>query len=273
VLLDANSGAAMVAIRRLVFAYLVQDRALPPLPEVPRDDPPALAADAFMFASPRHELFGFVDRTLAGWRVALAPGEARLDTLLGAHVDLVATPDGGYRLARESGTSVRIARDADGDAVLLAHGAFGEATSWWLAKTRVWLLGAAVLLLQIARVFALGVLLVAALRRREIAARGLVVWPAIAATAFELPPLFIAEAGAHELLGVMHPWTIAICVATVFFALSSGAALVAALRWSAGLARPPLWYRMVPSLAATAAFGLTMWLGAHGIIGLRTWAW
>lgn len=273
VLLDASSAAAMVAIRRLVFAYLVQGRALPPLPEVPREDPPALDADAFAFASPRHSLFGFVDRTLAGWRVELAPGAARLETLSGAQVDLVATQDGGYRLARESGTSVRLARNADGEAVLLAHGAYGEATSWWLAKVRVWLLGAAMILLQVTRVFALGVLLFAALRRREVKARGLVVWPAIAAVAFELPPLCIAEAAAQGLLGVVHPWTIAICVTTVLFALCSGAALVSALRWSMRADRPPLWYRVVPSLAATAAFGLTMWLGAHGIIGLRTWAW
>lgn len=274
VLLGANSGNAMVAIRRLVFAYLARDRELPPLPDVPRDALPTLDADAYAYANPRHELFGFLDRALGGWRIEVEPGKASVEALVGgARAELVATPDGGYRLARESGTSMRLARDADGAPVLLAHGAYGEPTTWWIAKTRVWLLGAAMLILQVARVFSLGVVFLASLRRREVAARSLVHWPVIAAIALDLLPLFLAMAGSRALLGEVHGLTITICATTIVFALASGASFAAMVRWSARKDRPPLWYRLVPSLAACAAFGLTMWLGAHGIIGLRTWAW
>jgi len=37
--------------------------------------------------------------------------------------------------------------------------------------------------------------------------------------------------------------------------------------------RPSVWLRALPTISACACFGLTIWLGAHGIIGLRTWAW
>jgi len=273
VLLAANSPAALVAIRRLVFAYLTRDKVLPPLPEVPDGEPPALDADAFAFASPRHELLGFVDRVLLGWRVEVEPGRASLEALSGARSQYVATPDGGYRHRLESGTSMVLARDVDGNAVLLSHGRYGEATWWWLAKTRVWALVFAIVLLGVAPLFAVGVLGAAALQRRTVPALGLVVWPAIAGLAFDLVPQCIALARVRGGLATLHPWTIAICVATLFFALASGAAIAVAVRWNMRPDRPRLRYRLLPSLAATAAFGMTLWLGAHGIIGLRTWAW
>jgi CubicO group peptidase (beta-lactamase class C family) len=273
VLLGANSGPALLAIRQLVFSYLTRDRVLPPLPEVPDGESVPLEADAFMFASPRHELFGFVDRVLLGWHLDVAPGRARLESLFGAESQYVATPDGGFRHRFESGTTLRVARDADGRAVLLAHGVHGEATWWWLAKLRAWSLIAAVILLGLAPLFALGVVGAAAVRRTTVPAYGLVVWPAIAGLAVDSALQCMREAGSRGLLGVVHPWTIAICAVTLLFALASGASIVATVRWSTRPDRPRLRYRLLPSMAAVAAFGMTLWLGAHGIIGLRTWAW
>jgi hypothetical protein len=113
----------------------------------------------------------------------------------------------------------------------------------------------------------------AAVRRASVPAPGLVVWPAIAGLAFELMPQCMALARARGGLGTMHAWTIAICAMTLLFALASGASVAAMVRWSMRADRPPLRTRLLPSLAAIAAFGMTLWLGAHGIIGLRTWAW
>jgi hypothetical protein len=45
------------------------------------------------------------------------------------------------------------------------------------------------------------------------------------------------------------------------------------VRWSIRPDRPSLASRLVPTAAALAALALAVWLGAHGIIGLRTWAW
>ncbi len=273
VLLDANSANAMIAIRRLLFAYLVRDRELPALPPVPDGPSPQLDADVFAFANPRHELFGFVDRVLLAWRLEVTADGIRLEGSTGASAELVRTADGGFRRRHESGTSVRLDRDADGEPVLLAHGVYGEPTSWWLVRVRSIVLVAAIVLLALAPLFAAGVLGAAALRRRAVPALGLVVWPALAGLAFDLIPHCLGQAGARHVLGVVHPWTLAVCGATLAFALASGAAMVAALRWSMRADRPPLRLRLLPSLAATAAFGLALWAGAHGLIGLRTWAW
>src|SRR5262249_6442474 len=92
VLINAtHSPRAMVAIRRLVFAYLVQGRTLPPLPEVPAVAPTAPSADAFAFASPRHALFGFVQCATTAWRLVIAGQRARLEQLDGRSIELVPT--------------------------------------------------------------------------------------------------------------------------------------------------------------------------------------
>lgn len=273
VLLDANSENAMIAIRRLVFAYLVRDRQLPPLPPVPDGPPVVLDADAFAFANPRHELWGFVDRVMRGWHVEGTTEGMRIAAAQGGTVELVRTADGGFRRRHESGTTVRLERDADGDPVLVSHGVYGEATSWWLVHVRRWMLAAAVVLLALAPLFTVGVLGAAALQRRAVPAIGLVVWPALASLACDLVFHCLSRAGARHVLAFVHPWTIAVCAATLAFAFAAGASMVAALRWSMRADRPSLRFRLLPSLAATAAFGLALWAGAHGIIGLRTWAW
>jgi hypothetical protein len=161
----------------------------------------------------------------------------------------------------------------DGDAVLLAHGTYGEATWWWLAKLRLWSLVAAVVLLGLAPLYAVGVLGAAAVRRTTVPALGLVMWPAIAGLAFDLVPQLLLIARVRGVIATVNPVTIAICATTLLFALASGASMVAAVRFSMRSDRPPLRKRLLPTLAATAAFGMTLWTGAHGLIGLRTWAW
>ena len=256
VLLPANSGPAMTAIRRLMFAYLARDRVLPPLPEVPGGEPAQLDADAFAFASPRHELLGFIDRVRLAWHLEVAPGRAELEGVLGGSSQYVPTPDGGFRHRLESGTSMRVARNVEGKAVLLAHGVYAEATWWWIAKLRIGALISAIVLLGIAPLYALGVVGAAALRRTPVPATGLVLWPAIAGLLFELLPQCLALARARGGLGVMHPWTIAVCALTLLFALASGASIAAAVRWSMRADRPPLRMRMLRTDAALCSLSI-----------------
>jgi CubicO group peptidase (beta-lactamase class C family) len=266
------SARAHLEIRGLVFATLVRGRRLP-TPEIPAPPPRGPDGEFFAFASPRHELFGFLDRALLGWRAESTASGARLEPLVGAATELVPTVDGGYRRPGESGTSLRFAHDRDGTPVMISGSVYAESGSWWLARARVGVLGLAVLLLQLAPLWGAAVLGVAALRRRAPAASDLTVWPAVAGLALLAIPRLLAEAGVRQLLGIVHPLTIAICATTVLFALASGAGLVAALRWSVRADRPGLAQRLVPTLTAVTAFAMTVWLGAHGIIGLRTWAW
>lgn len=272
VLLNAtHSPRAFFSIRDLVFAHLAAGRALPPLPEIPGGPQRPPAADFFAFASPRYALFGFLDQALLGWHLEPNAGGLRVDPLVGDAIDLVPTPDGGLRRPTESGTSALLSRARDGTPVLLAGSVYAEAARWWPARARVFLLAAALLLLQIAPFYAIGWLSFASRRHRGGGAA--VTWPAIAGLAFMLLPRLFSEAEAREVLGVMHPLTLAIFAATILFAVAAAAGAVSSVRWSIRIPRPPLWLRLVPALAAVAASGLAVWLGAHGIIGLRTWAW
>ena len=272
VLLNAtHSARAFFSIRDLVFAHLVAGRALPPLPHIPSGPRRPPAADFFAFASPRHALFGFVNQALYGWHLEPNAGGLHVEPLVGRAINLVPTPDGGFRGPTESGTSTLLSRSSDGTPVLLSGGVYAEAASWWPARARVFLLAAALLLLQIAPLYAIGWLWLASRRHRGGGAA--VMWPAIAALAFMLLPRLFNEAAAREVLGEMHPLTLAITAATILFAVAAAAGLLSTVRWSMRIPRPPWWLRLVPALAAVAASGLAIWLGAHGIIGLRTWAW
>lgn len=272
VLLNAtHSPRAFFSIRDLVFAHVAAGRALPPLPEIPSGPRRPPAADFFAFANPRHALFGFVDQALLGWHLEPNGGGLRVDPLVGRAIDLVPTPDGGFRRPKESGTSAVLSRARDGTPVLLAGGVYAEAASWWPARVRVFLLGAALLLLQIAPFYAIGWPLFASRRHRGGGAA--VMWPAIAGLVIMLVPRLFNLAAGQEVLGVVHPLTLAIFAVTILFAVAAAAGVVSSVRWSMRIPRPPWWQRLVPALAAVAGFGLAVWLGAHGIIGLRTWAW
>lgn len=274
VLINAtHSARAMIAIRRLVFAYLVQGRALPPLPEVPDVAPTPPAADTFAFVAPRHQLFGFIQRATTAWRLSVEGQRARIEALDGSVIELVPTKDGGLRHPAQSGTSIRIARDREGDEILVHHGAVGSASRWWIVRAQLWLLGFALAVIGVTPWLALVLLAVSLVRRKLALPLGLVVWPAIAALAFTLVPRCLGEAAAREQLGVACPWTVALCAATLLFAIASAAAMAAAVRWSVRDDRPSLWLRLPLVFSACACFGFTLWLGAHGIIGLRTWAW
>ena len=268
-----HSPRAMIAIRRLVFAYLVQGRTLPPLPEVPDVAPTPPQADAFAFVAPRHRLFGFIQCATTAWRLAVEGQRASIEQLGGPAIALVPTKDGGFRHPAQSGTSIRVARDRDGDEILVHHGTVGAASQWWFVRARVWLLGCALLVISLTPWLSLAMLAISLVRRKLVLPLGLVLWPAIAAFAFSVIPRLLAEAASRELLGRAHPWTIALCAATLVFALASAAAMAAAVRWSVRDDRPSVWLRMPLSFSACACFGFTLWLGAHGIIGLRTWVW
>ena len=100
-----------------------------------------------------------------------------------------------------------------------------------------------------------------------------VVAPAIAGLCLSALLRLLDSAAVAQVLGEVHPYTIAICATTIVFAIAACVGVRAAVRWSVRPDRPGLLGRIVPSVTSIAAFVLTAWLGANGIIGLRTWAW
>jgi hypothetical protein len=157
---------------------------------------------------------------------------------------------------------------------MLLHGLYHEAAPYAPARLRVLALIVALALVTFAPKWAAIVVVFAVLRRRKLVALDLLVWPAIAGLSLTtaLPWLF-TEAIQRDVLGSLHPLTIGIWAMTLVFATSALAGVIAAVRWSIRRDRPPLASRLVPTVAALAALALAAWLGAHGILGLRTWAW
>jgi CubicO group peptidase (beta-lactamase class C family) len=275
ILLNAtHSQRAYVELRSLAFAYLVRGRTLPALPALATGVQDRPAAGFYAHANPRHAVFGFLDRAVLGWRAVETTAGVRLDPLIGGAHELVATRDGGYRFRWESGTSVRFTAGRGGGPVLIGAGfGYAEAAAFWPARARVLALTIAIGLLHLAPLWAVGVLGLAVLQRRRVAAPGLLLWPAIAGLCvLAFPRVFVAAAIGEE-LGDVTPLTVAICASTLGFAIAATASLVTAVRWSRRPDRPSLWRRLVPTATAAAAFAIAVWFAANGIIGLRTWAW
>ena len=272
-LLNANySFRGYFAIRALLFAYLTQGRTFSqPLRAAVGSEHPGAAY--FAHASPRNVLFGFIDRVRNGWRVADAGDGIRIDELGGPAYDMVPTEDGGYRHAEECGSSVRFTTNRVGTPVMVRGFSYGEAAAWWPAWIRYTALSLTLLLLQLAPLWAAGVLALEVVQRRRVLPHSLVLWPAIVGLCWSALPYLLGMSFHLGVIGIVHPLTIAICALTILFAVASTVSLLAVIGWSRRPDRPRVWPRLFPAACALAFFGLTLWLAGNGWLGLRTWAW
>jgi CubicO group peptidase (beta-lactamase class C family) len=272
-LLNANySFRGYRDIRDLVFAYLTRGKSFPsPPPPATHADRPG--ADFFALASPRNEVSGFIEHAQSGFGVSEIADGVRLNELGGPSYRLIRTADGAYRFAGDYGSSLRFTTSSDGTPVMVTGFWYAEAASWWPAWFRYIGLWVAMLLLRIAPLWAAGVLLVGAVRRRRVIPHSLVLWPAVAGLSCAAISPCLERAFLEGVIGVVHPLTIAVCALTILFAVASTATLVAAIRWSVRRDRPRVLARLFPTACGLAFFGVTLWLAVHGWIGFRTWAW
>jgi CubicO group peptidase (beta-lactamase class C family) len=274
---STHSLQAYLEIRALLFAYLTGGRTvLPPPPVDPDPEEIAGLTGFYAHANPRVQLFGFIERAILGISVRPDPAGIDVEMLAGGRAQLVPTGDGGFRHWREGGTSVRLTRGDDGRRILVGGLAYFEEASYAWARTRLFALQAAIFLLQLAPAWALGWALLALYRRRRGRAIApgefaLHAWPAAAGLAWVLLPLLLVYVARAEAYGTANVLSVGLCACTVLFAGCSAAAVAEVVR--AGVARTvPLRLRLVPSAAAIASFGMTLYLMFHGIIGLRLWA-
>ena len=270
---STHSTSAYFEIRALLFAYLARGRTLPSPPSVAPDPERGRMADYYGYASPRIALWGFLDEAILGWGLSPSPGGIWLASLVGEPRELVASEPGGYRHPLESGTSVRTATSRDGEPVLTIGWAHAERRSLLAASLRLWMLVATSLLLQLAPLVAALWLLVRGVRRRGFAGASLWLWPALAGLSYSAIPVLLYDAMDREVIGRVDPTTVGLCLATLLLALASAFGFASAIRAAVARERAPFLVRLVPTLTSTLAMALTLWLGAHGIIGLRTWAW
>lgn len=273
-----HSPRAYAEIRGLLFAHLARGRELPP-PPTARPDPDALAAAAgfYHFDNPRMQLLGFIQRATEGISLRADPHGLGLTRLAGGAATLVPTGADGYRLPHQSGASVRLTADREGRRIVDAGMVYFSAGSHTFAWLRLRALQAALLLIQLTPLWTLGWALRAGLRRfngRALAPGELALhlWTAAAAVLFAVLPSLLLLVFELERFATANPWSIGLCLCTLAFAAASAGALAEAIR-AAVAGKQPLLRRLFPSAAAVACFGMTLYLIAHGIIGLRTWAW
>lgn len=275
---STHSLRAYLEIRALLFAHLTRGELLPEPPRTAPDPEAIAAATAYYgYASPRNELVGFLERAVLGFDVQPAPEGISLTALTGGSIRLLPTGDGGFRAPHEGGTSVRLATDREGRRILYGGLAHFEAGSYAWARGRLLSLQSAVLLINVAPLWALAWAIVRGLRRvrghrPSPDAAGLHLWPAFASVLFIAIPQLLTEVLERDAFATANPLSVALCACTLAFAAASAAALTAAVRAAAG-GRISWLTRLVPSATAVACFGMTLYLLAHGIIGLRIWAW
>lgn len=260
-------------IRALLFAYLTQGKSFAP-PPVVTSQVERPGADYFAYASPRNEVFGFIDRAAIGWQVSESAHGLLVEELGGRYrYNLVPTEDGAYRTPGECGSSVVFTTTADGTPVMVRGFDYAEATARWLAVIRYLALGLTMLLLRFAPLIAVIVLGLAALQRSRILPPSLLVWPAIAGLSTFGFPLILQHAFLAGAIGTVNVLTVGFCAMTIVLAIASTATLIDAIRWSLRPDRPSLLARAYPIICGIVFFSFTVWLAAHGWIGLRTWAW
>jgi hypothetical protein len=186
---------------------------------------------------------------------------------------LVPTADGGYRFPWECGSSVRFTTNLGGEPVMITSFLYAEAASGTWARLRYVALGIGMLLLKYAPMWAAAVLLLGFMQRRRVMPLSLVIWPAVAGLSCYAVPHLLDLSFNHAVIGILHPLTVAIAAVTILFAVASAASLIASIRWALRPDRPRLRWRLFPAACALAFSGLSLWLAANGLIGIRTWAW
>ncbi len=261
-------------LRKLLYGYLARGHAVPSSPPSPSNTAPGEpGASFFSYASPSADVFGFIDRALMGFAVARTDSGLRVTGLGGEGVDLLPTASGAYRVPDECGTSVRFATADDGTPIMVNGFMYAEAESSLLAHLRYLGLGLAMLLLQWAPLWSVAVLLFSAMQRRRVLPTSLVAWPAVAGLTCYAFPHVLDAAFESGVIGIVHPWTVTFFGLTLLLPLASLALLYSSIRWSRRPDRPPLYWRAFPITCALAFSGLSLWLGVHGWVGLRVWAW
>jgi hypothetical protein len=128
-------------------------------------------------------------------------------------------------------------------------------------------------LLHTAPLWTICVLVYGALRRRRALPTALALWPAVAGLSCHAVPRLLDAAFFGGVIGKVHPLTVALCAATITFAVAAAATLVSVLRTCFRTDRPSRLALVMPMIFGLAFSALAVWLGANGWIGLRTWAY
>ncbi|ACY18248.1 serine hydrolase domain-containing protein [Haliangium ochraceum] len=294
---SAGAAAAHLAVRDLVTAYLIRDLKLDPPPwrEVPREQLAAYVG-YYELASPRHQLTGFLERALGDLELKLMDDRLHLRWGASPFVPLVPLGDGSFRFLSHAAGSVAFTVDEDGTRrAHLLDFTFEEGTGWYGNLRRKGLKGS-FSLLQIGVfwnfVWLPGWLFVMSRARKRLPLPPGAP-PALAALCFFAMLKCINWGLLTGDLGHVHASSVGYLLLSGLFPLLS---VWAVIRVVAGLRQEPPISGDLEELASFAAFGipiysrglrtrvydvgialaclgLSLYLGYHGVLALRTWAW
>jgi CubicO group peptidase (beta-lactamase class C family) len=273
VLLNSGGGRAGEALNRLSslsLRYLKRDVDPPVTPAVDVD-PATLDAYTGYYhdASPRNQLMWPVAWLFAGRQVVRDGDELAMRGLLGEAVRLIPVSTTAFRRERDLDATLIFTEDESGGSVLTGAGVYAERTPRW----RVEILRLPVL----AAVAVVGSVVVASLiwivRVRRARPSGfwwlkgvLLLCPVALVT-----PVAVISGTAPQMWGARNTATIAVFVATVALPVLAIVAGILAMRArSIGARRSLTLYALV---VAVATAGVSAYLGAHDLLGLRLWAW
>jgi len=265
---STRPGRALSEIRHLVVEYLLAGTQLPPPPraDVPEDELRRWAG-TYHGASPRHQLFAFLDRTLPGVELFVDGGRLCVRQVPGGGPPVALVPLGGdrFRAPLASGSHLHFGRDREGRRVLSAG------SGYFVEEPRARTLGFAIAPTICLWLFATGFALPLAMFRRRVGPAPGFGWPLCVSLAFFAVPRLLLAAHQAGIWGERNLYTVGIFGLTLVFAVGSMASMVQALVWLPlpGSALGKL-HRLVFGLAACCA---TAYFAAYGIIGLRLWSY
>jgi CubicO group peptidase (beta-lactamase class C family) len=272
-----DPGKFMHAGSELIAAYLMRGQPKPVMPTLVPASATTLAqvSGYYRERNPRNQVLAMNDY-LFGVAHLYPDGKGglTLQPLFDDPLTLLPAGQGLWRNAKHPSADTATFADADGDQVLDhqpdAGGEYAVKTSWFSAYVPMLLFFGAVILMLSSVLF----LLVWGFRKLIGHMRGVKHWsirvlPLLASLSLFAMFGSLINVAPIE-LGVVNAKTVCLFVFSLLFALLSTAAMLRAVQaYRLDVNR---WMRLHSTLVAGACFGMTLFLGAWGFIGLRLWS-
>jgi CubicO group peptidase (beta-lactamase class C family) len=277
--INSGNGDAFDKIGKAIRAYITRNLQKPQLPPV--DQLPSNASDYagwYEPDSPRVELFRFLERLAGLSRASFHDGKLEISSLSDMHETFLAVGGMQFRHVPKKdppypeATLVLLSPNPEGR-FIQAEQATMKMIPAWIAYTQI--LAVAFILLSIVAILVYAPFWIIggiSKRRRRPAERAMRLWPLLAVLSlFAFVGIFmLCSNDIIGRLGIFTVWSAALWAVSLFFAITSLAAMFVSLRSpEEGVRRGVRRFSIIVSLALLIATGyLTYW----GIIGLRTWA-
>jgi CubicO group peptidase (beta-lactamase class C family) len=265
---STRSGPAFQAIRHLIVEFLLSGAHVRPPPRaVVSEEELRRWAGNYHSASPRHQLFAFLERVFPGIELFVDGGRlyARDVPSRGRTIELIPVGGDRFRLPDTCGSLLAFGRDAEGRRI------FGGSQPYFVEEPRAQSVAYCIVPIICVWILGTGLLFPLSRFRRQVGPSPSIAWPMATAFSFFMTPRLFFATLEHNRWGTCNFYSVAIFVLTLVFAIGSTACAVQALRW---LPRPgSIAGKLHRLVFAAAACLTTAYLAGYDIIGLRLWSY